>query len=178
MRDPATQVCPAPPVNTAAVLMPAAAASRSASANTMLADLPPSSKCRGRMRSAPRALITRAVPVEPVNVSRPMPGWRTSASPASSPRPATTLTTPGGIPARATCAAHASTEQAACSAAFTTTVFPAANAAPTFADMSDSGAFHGMMTPTTPYGSRRVKLKLAEPTCTVSPWILSAAPAK
>ena len=94
--------------------------------------------------------MTRAVPVEPVNVSRPTPAWRTSASPASSPSPATTLITPGGIPARATCAAQESTEQAACSAAFTTTVLPAASAAPTFADISDSGAFQGMITPTTP----------------------------
>ena len=90
--------------------------------------------------------IGRPAAVEPVKVSRPTPGWRMSASPASSPSPATTLITPGGIPARATWAAQESTEHAACSAAFTTTVFPAASAAPTFADISDSGAFHGIDT--------------------------------
>ena len=42
----------------------------------------------------------------------------------------------------------------------------------------ESGAFHGTTRPTTPIGSRIVKLKLVGPICTVSPLILSAAPAK
>ena len=122
--------------------------------------------------------MMRAVSVEPVNVSRPTPGCRTRASPASSPYPAITLITPGGNPARVTSAAQNSTEHTACSAAFTTTVLPAASAAPTFAAINDKGAFRGITTPTTPNGSRHVKLKLVDATCTVSPWILSVAPAK
>ena len=126
---------------------------------------------------AARSVITRPVPVAPVNVTRGTPGWQTSASPASSPSPATTFTTPGGSPASSSSAAQRSTEHDACSAGLITTVLPAARAAPAFALTSDSGEFHGMMIPITPIGSRRVKLKLVEPTFTVSPWILSAAPA-
>ena len=40
---------------------------------TLLGDLPPSSTCSGRMRSAPRDWMTRAVSVDPVNVRRPIP---------------------------------------------------------------------------------------------------------
>ena len=57
-------------------------------------------------------------------------------------------------------------------------MFPAASAAPSLAHAIDNGAFQGTMIPTTPIGSRNVKLKLPGAICTVSPLILSAAPAK
>ncbi len=87
------------------------------------------------------------------------------------------LTTPGGNPASAKSGASARHEHAACSAGFTTTVLPAASGAATFALNNDSGEFHGMITPITPMGSRRVKLKLCGLISIVSPWSLSAAPA-
>ena len=71
MREPATHVWPALPVNTDAEVTPSAAASRSASANTMLADLPPSSKCSGLSVDAARSEMTRAVAVDPVKLMRP-----------------------------------------------------------------------------------------------------------
>ena len=116
--------------------------------------------------------------VEPVKLIRPTRGSRTSASPASSPSPATTFTTPVGSPDSSSSSPSRSNEHDACSAGFITTVLPAASAAPSLAIAIESGAFHGTIRPTTPIGSRTVKLKLVGPICTVSPLILSAAPAK
>ena len=170
-------VWPAPPVNTPWVLTPAAALSRSASAKTMFGDFPPSSNASCFNVPALRCWMIRPVSLEPVKVMRPTPGCWTSASPASSPSPATTFTTPGGKPASTNSAHAASTEHDACSAGLSTTQLPAVSAAATFAENNDSGEFHGMITPITPMGSRRVKLKLVEPTVTVSPVSLSAMPA-
>jgi hypothetical protein len=178
MRDPAIHVWPAFPVNTAIAVTPYAAASRSASSNTMLADLPPNSKCNGFSVGAARSEMMRAVSAEPVKLMRPTRGSRTSASPASSPSPATMFTTPGGMPASSRSSPKRSNEHDACSAGFNTTVLPAASAAPSFATAIVNGAFHGTINPTTPMGSRKVKLTLLGPICTVSPLILSAAPAK
>ena len=122
--------------------------------------------------------MTWAVSVEPVKLMRPTPGWRTRASPASSPKPATTFITPAGSPASSASSPRRSTEQEACSAGLTTTALPAARAAPSLAQVMDKGAFHGTIKPTTPIGSRSVKLKLVGLISTVSPAILSAAPAK
>ena len=58
--------------------------------------LPPSSSTTGLMPGAAAARILRPVSTEPVKVMPRTSGWRTSASPASSPKPVTTLTTPGG----------------------------------------------------------------------------------
>src|SRR5579859_1670861 len=110
---------PATVVKTAIVVTPIAAAARSASAKTMLADLPPSSNESGLIASAERRVIARAVAVEPVSVILTTSGWADSASPAAVPRPATTFTTPGGKPASANSAAAASTEHDAVSAGFT-----------------------------------------------------------
>ena len=177
-REPATQVWPAPPVKTAAVLAPIVALSRSASAKTMFGLLPPSSKARGLRVGAERSVMRRAVWVEPVKAILRTSGWRTRASPTTSPRPLTTLTTPGGKPAASKSGAIARIEADACSAGFSTTVFPAASAAPTLAARIASGEFQGTIRPTTPRGSWSVKLKLVRETSIVSPWILSAAPAQ
>ena len=78
-----------------------ATASRSASGNTRLADLPPSSSTAGFSVSAQVARILRAAVGPPVKLIFCTSGWRTSASPASA-VPGSTLTTPGGIPASRT----------------------------------------------------------------------------
>ena len=170
-REPATQVWPAPPVKTAAVLAPIVALSRSASAKTMFGLLPPSSKARGLSPGAERSVMRRAVAVEPVKAILRTSGWRTSASPAISPVPQTALTTPFGKPAASKSSAIVRIEAAACSAGLRTTVLPAASAAPTFAARIASGEFQGTIRPTTPRGSWRVKLKLVRETSIVSPWI-------
>src|SRR3546814_2339914 len=73
---------------------------RSASANTMFGDLPPSSRVT-RLTVSAAALVT-AVParVEPVNDIMSMPGWRDIASPTVGPSPLTRLNTPLGKPTR------------------------------------------------------------------------------
>ena len=49
-----------------------------------------------------------------------------------------------------------STPEGASSAAFSTSVLPAQSAGAIFSEASMTGAFQGMMAPTTPIGSRRV----------------------
>ena len=75
------------------------AASGSASAKIRNGDLPPSSSEAGvRLPAAARA-TSRPVSTEPVNATRSTSGSATSAAPASSPMPCTTLNTPSGTPA-------------------------------------------------------------------------------
>jgi len=64
-----------------------------------------------------------------------------------------------------------------CSAGFMTMTLPQARRGPTFQAHMRSGKFHGMMTPQTPTGSRRVMTKLSPLTGMVLPQSLSAQPA-
>ncbi len=131
----------------------AAAASRSASAQTMNGDFPPSSTLVGTRLRPAAAPIRRPVSVEPVKLIRSTAAFLTSAAPASSPMPCTTFSTPAGTPA--SCARSASREQVsgAHSGGFTTAVFPAASAGPSFQVVNMSGAFQGVMIAATPAGS-------------------------
>ena len=93
-REPAMHVWPVA-ANTPA-MTPLAAASRSASANTTCADLPPSSSVtRARWLVAPSA-TSMPVLVEPVNATLSTPGWRTSARPTSGPLPVIDVEHAGG----------------------------------------------------------------------------------
>ena len=96
-RDAAVQRWPEVP--NADQTMPSTARSRSASSRTMIAFLPPSSTWRCLSRSAAAFATVMPVSREPVNVMTGTSGWRTSAAPASSPKPWTMLTTPSGMPA-------------------------------------------------------------------------------
>ncbi|MNN76879.1 hypothetical protein D3C81_1932950 [compost metagenome] len=72
--------------------MPSTAASKSASANTMPAFLPPSSKDTSRMPSEAAFMIAAPVRVSPVKVMALTPGCWVRNSPAESgPKPCTTL---------------------------------------------------------------------------------------
>ncbi|MNT82274.1 hypothetical protein D3C72_2219850 [compost metagenome] len=72
--------------------MPATARSKSASANTMPAFLPPSSNDTGRTPTAAACMMASPVRVSPVNVMPSTKGWRLSFSPADpGPKPWTTL---------------------------------------------------------------------------------------
>ena len=95
-RAPAVQISPW--LRNVDEIAPRSAASRSASARTMLADLPPSSSVSRFMLAAARRWISWPAAVEPVNESASTSGCSASADPASA-SPVTTFKTPAGIPA-------------------------------------------------------------------------------
>ena len=87
-----------------------------------------------------------------MNARRRTPGWVTSASPASSPYPVMTLTTPGGN----TCAESspsASADVEVCSEGLITTVLPAISGATDLPAANIIGWLNGMIRPTTPNGA-------------------------
>src|ERR1700761_9802865 len=123
-REPARQVWPVA-ANTPAIT-PLAAASRSASANTTCADLPPSSR-ENRVMFSIAALPTRMpVAVDPVNAILSTSGCEANAAPVSGPQPVTTLITPGGNPASANSFASASVDVGVGALGLTTNVQAAA----------------------------------------------------
>ena len=135
-------------------MLPGTARSRSQSAKTMLADLPPSSKETGVSAGAAAAMIAWPVRLSPVKVMRSIPGWRVSASPTSpGPKPWTTFSTPAGIPASSASRPRRSALSGVCSAGFKTTVQPKASAGAAFQLACISGKFQGLMQATTPAGS-------------------------
>ena len=73
-------------------------------------------------------MMARPVGTEPVKVTPRTSGWRTSGAPASSPKPVTTLSTPGGRPASSASSARRRAESGDCSAGLSTAVQPAASA--------------------------------------------------
>ena len=79
------------------------------------------------------------VPVSPVNATRRISGWATSASPTSEPRPVRTLSTPAGRPASWKSSATRRVASGVDDAGLTTTVFPAASAGPIFVPINVSG---------------------------------------
>jgi hypothetical protein len=68
----------------------------------------------------------------------------------------TTLTTPGGMPASSASRASSIEEAEVISDGFSTIVLPAASAGASDITAMKVGEFHGVMTPTTPSGSRSV----------------------
>ena len=101
----------------------------SASANTMLADLPPSSSVTRLIVCAAPAAIERPTSVEPVNATLATSGCSTSRAPdRRCPGPATTLTTPSGMPASSAIRSNSSAVSGVSSAGLSTTVLPAASA--------------------------------------------------
>jgi hypothetical protein len=175
MRERAQQSCPA--LSNTAHGAAVAAASMSASAKITLADLPPSSSVTRLIVAAAPAAIDRPTSVEPVKAILATSGCSTSRRPHSRPGPATTLTTPSGRPASSARAPKRSAVSGVNSAGFNTTVLPAASAGAIFHEAIASGKFHGVISPTTPSGSRTVKA-MPPATGIVSPCGRSTAPAK
>ena len=93
-------------------------------------------------------------PTEPVKLSALTPAWLTSASPTTLPRPITRLNTPGGMPEREMISASAQAQPGTMSAGLRTTQLPKASAGATFQAGMAMGKFHGVISPTTPTGSR------------------------
>ena len=115
-------------------------------------------------------MISRPVVVSPVKAIFAMRLLVASGLPASTPKPLTTLSTPGGSrsPMRSSITMI---EAGVCSAGLSTTQFPAASAGVSFHAAMSSGKFHGMICPTTPNGSWKWyatvswSISLSEPSC-------------
>src|SRR5215831_4782311 len=122
-REPAVQdwLCR---VKRIAAIMPSMTQSSLASGKTIEGLLPPSSSETGTMRSEAARMISLPTSVEPVKESFCTVGWWASGAPHSSPRPVSTLSTPGGRNSWHT-SARSSTPSGASSAAFRTRVLPA-----------------------------------------------------
>ena len=175
MRERAQQSWPALP-NTAPGAA-AAAASRSASAKTRFGLLPPSS-------SVTRLIVLRRARGDPAaDLGRPGEGDLGHVGVLDQPRarrwspgPATTLTTPSGRPASSAIRSNSSAVSGVSSAGLSTAVLPAARHGPSFQAAMASGKFQGVISATTPSGSRKV---MATPPATgmVSPRCRSTAPA-
>ncbi len=174
IRERAQQSCPA--LSKTAPGAAAAAAATSASAKTMFADLPPSSSVTRLIVDDADAAIEAPTSVDPVNATLPTCGCSTRRWPTVRPGPTTTFTTPSGIPASSAISANRSAVSGVSSAGFSTTVFPAASAGASFQAAIASGKFHGVISATTPIGSRNV-IAIPPATGTVSPSRRSGAPA-
>ena len=147
-REPAVQTWPW--LKKIAAAAPRTARSTSQSSSTITGDLPPSSSDTRFMSSTAARPISLPTSVEPVKAILSTPGCATSAAPAVSPRPVTTLTTPGGKPASSTSSPRRNAVSGVSSAGLSTTVQPAASAGAIFQIAISSGKFQGMMAPTTP----------------------------
>src|SRR3984957_18068179 len=153
-REPATQHWPW--LKKIALAAPSTAPA-SASSNTMLGLLPPSSRVSFFRLLAPEAsTISLPHSVEPVKATLSTSSWAARAAPAVSPKPVTTFTTPSGMPASAISWASSSAVSGVCSAGLSTMQLPVVRAGPSFHAAISSGKFHGMICPTTPSGSRSV----------------------
>ena len=97
-------------------------------------------------------MIAEPVADSPVNEIRLTPGWATSAAPAVSPKPWTTLKTPSGRPTSSISSASRVAVSGDHSAGLRTMVFPAARHGAMRHVDSISGAFQGMISPATPTG--------------------------
>ncbi len=114
--------------------------------------LPPSSRVTGIRFCEAYCMIRRPVVVSPVNAILRIRGLDASGLPASTPKPLTMLTTPGGSRSPIT-EMRCRIEAGVCSAGLRTTALPAARAGASFHTAIRIGKFHGMIWPTTPSGS-------------------------
>ena len=166
MRERAQQSWPA--LSKTAYGAVAAAFSRSASAKTTFADLPPSSSVTRLIVDAALRITICPTSVEPVNPIFATSGCSISRCPTTEPLPTTTFSTPSGIPASRASSPRRIVESGVSSAGLITIVLPQASAGPIFHDAMLRGKFHGVIRPTTPSGSRKV-MSTPPPTGIVSP---------
>jgi hypothetical protein len=104
-------------------------AGTSASANTMLGDLPPSSRATCLKERAAASLIFWPARSDPVKATLAIAGCETSAAPASLPNPVTTFTSPAGNSASVNSSANSSVEADVNSDGLIMAALPAAKAA-------------------------------------------------
>nr|CAA49825.1 unnamed protein product [Azospirillum brasilense] len=158
MREEAVQLWPCR-VKRMPATAPSMALSRSASPITIIGLLPPSSRVTGISLSAARCEMIFPVSTEPVKVTLPTPGWVTRGAPHPGPSPDRMLRTPAGRTWFMTWMTRRAASGAS-SADLTMTAFPATSAGAILSAIRYSGTFHGMMAPTTPIGSRWVKVSI------------------
>jgi len=134
----------------------AAARSRSESANTMFALLPPSSSVSRFTCLAQPVMICLPTSVDPVNTILRTAGWSTSRWPTTDPLPGSTWNTCSGSPASSASSPIRIAVIGVISAGLATTALPAARAGAIPQDRIGIGKFHGTIRPTTPSGSANV----------------------
>ena len=130
------------------------ARSRSASSQTTIGFLPPSSRLTRLRVSAARRLISTPVSVWPVKLMTLTSGWPTIAFPTSPPEPVTTFTTPSGRPPSTRSSTKRTRQAGVSDAGLMTAVLPQMSAGNSFQAGMAIGKFHGVMMPTTPIGRR------------------------
>ena len=142
-------------------------------------DFPPSSSVTRFIVLAAPARIERPTAVEPVKAILSIPGCSTKAAPARGPLPVTMLITPAGNPTSAISSPRRTADAGVSSAGLSTTVQPAATANAILPAAMNSGAFHGVIAPTTPIGSRieQENVLARGEDSSVSPKILLTQPA-
>ena len=126
------------------MIVPWTARSRSASANTMIGPLPPSSSIR--CFPAARRATDAPVSVEPTNPTPFTSGWPAISSPTTDPGPVTRFTAPGGRSASARQSISFTEIAEVEEAGAQTTVFPPASAGATSSAAMVSGQFQGVIT--------------------------------
>ena len=114
--------------------------------------LPPSSRVTGIRFWLAYCMISRPVVVSPVKAILRIRLDEASGLPASTPKPLTTLSTPGGSRS-AISSISSMIDAGVCSAGLSTTALPAASAGASFQVAIRIGKFQGMIWPTTPSGS-------------------------
>src|ERR1700733_12143774 len=124
---------------------PAQAMSRSASANTIVGDLPPSSRDTVINLSAALRANDRPVSVPPVNETFLTVGCVTSRSPTIAPAPGSVENNPLGRPASSTMRASSSETNGLQDDGLSRIALPAANAGATFCASEGIGELHGVM---------------------------------
>ena len=149
----------------------------SASAKTMLGDLPPSSSVTRFSVSVPERITDLPALVDPVKDTFRISGCAEIALPASSP-PVTTERTPSGIPAFVASSASDSAVRGVAGAGFKMATFPAARQGASFHVAIKSGKFQGTIRPQIPIGSRKVMPMPSARLVSVSPVCKAIAPAK
>ena len=131
-------------------------ACQSESANTRVGFLPPSSSDTFFSSGPAMPAMRRPTAVLPVKEIARTASCCTIDSPASTPPPWTTLSTPAGRPASCASSASMAAVAGVTSDGLATTVLPAARAGAIFQVNRYRGRFHGEIVPTTPSGWRRV----------------------
>jgi hypothetical protein len=145
---------------------------------TMTTFLPPISVWYRIFLAAHAAATRLPTPVDPVKLTARTGSAARSALPTVPPAPSTTLNTPAGSPASAAVRARSVAVKDACSAGFSTTVFPNASAGAAFQMGMAAGKFQGVMSPTTPSGSRSVNWSIPSAWAGMtSPFARTASPA-
>ena len=135
--------------------------SRSASAQTMFADLPPSSRVTFLTVGAAISRMRRPTAVEPVKATLSTSSLTTSSSPSSLPGPVTTLRTPrGSRPVSSIARATSSSVSGVKGDGLSTTLLPIASAGASFHMAINSGKLKGMIPVHTPIASRCTKFQL------------------